>query len=621
MKKYVSILLLLLSAISVFAQESESLKSLKDSIYYYYDRSEFEEVLLYGKKALAVYEAEGNLYDMAGCYNVMGNAYQRLGRFRESIESYEQCDGALEKLKASENLDEKARIAYDKNIRYTRNNMAQMFVAIDELDEAEKLYIDCINMLSQPKDTIDFRDLATYKQNLSMVFMKKAEGKDGEEKEHLLNSSVMMAEQAVALSRQYGDLPFKQISKMVTLAQAYHAAGRMEDAKRIADEALAMSEAKGDPYLLAETHNVQGDIEASLGQFRVAESHYAQAIALATENHFDELKMNACKGAYTAARQFDKALALSYFEDYTELKDSVFSERQQEIIRDYQVKYDLLEKEHQLTIETEKNRSNRQIIVLLGILAVMLLVLFVLGMRMSFVRKRQNEMLARLGKTKDRLFSIVSHDFKTSVLSQNMLLSVMNERLDEMPPDLIKQKMQTLKASSDSLRDNMFNLIEWVKLELNGDRNMCRPFNLRSLVDGCIGWQKAEIGRKRLEVVNAVDADLTVNDDPDMVTLVLRNLVSNAVKFSWNNGTVRIEVQEDGNKVWLVVIDQGVGMSRERKEAVMDTPISPTKGTHGDTGSGIGLMVCRQVLEHNDGKIEIESEEGKGTTVRFTVKK
>ena len=62
-------------------------------------------------------------------------------------------------------------------------------------------------------------------------------------------------------------------------------------------------------------------------------------------------------------------------------------------------------------------------------------------------------------------------------------------------------------------------------------------------------------------------------------------------------------------------------MSRERKEAVMGSPISPTKGTHGDTGSGIGLMVCRQVLEHNDGKIEIESEEGKGTTVRFTVKK
>ena len=612
MKRHITILLFLLSAINVFAQESEQLKSLKDSIFYYYDRSEFDEVVFYGKKALAVYEAEENLYDMAGCYNVMGNAYQRLGRFRESIESYEQCAEALEKLKASDNSDDKANLAYDKNIRYTRNNMAQMFVAIDELDQAEKLYYDCIRMLGDPSDTIGLLDLATYKQNLAMVFLKKADRKEGEERQDLLKSSVVLAEESMALSKQYGDLPFKQIIKMVTLAQAYHASDRLEEAKRIADETLAMSEAKDDPYLLAETHNVQGDIEASLGHYRVAENHYAYAIALATENHFDELKMNACKGAYTAVRQFDKALALSYFEDYTELKDSVFSERQHQLIRDYQVKYNLMEKEHQLAFETEKNRNNRQIIVLLGILSITLLGLFVLGIRISAVRKHQNKILTRLGDAKDRLFSIVSHDFKTSVLSQNLLLGVMNEHLDEMSSDDIKQKMQTLKTSSDSLRDNMTNLIEWMKLELNGGPDKTTPFLLKDLVEECIGWQNAEIGHKGLSVVNAVDPSLTVHDDPDLVKLILRNLVSNAVKFSWNEGVIRIEAEEEDKQVWLAVTDQGVGMSHERKEALTNAQISPSHGTLGDTGSGIGLMVCRQVLEQNDGKIEIESEEGKG---------
>ena len=121
-----------------------------------------------------------------------------------------------------------------------------------------------------------------------------------------------------------------------------------------------------------------------MGQNKNAEGHLRQALDLATENHFDELQIDLLKSACAVARHFDKGLALDYFEQYTAIKDSVFNERQQQLIRDYQVKYDLAEKEHQIAFQTAKNESNKMIIILLTILALLLLILFAMGMFLSF---------------------------------------------------------------------------------------------------------------------------------------------------------------------------------------------------------------------------------------------
>ena len=295
MKRLCVICLCLAVSIGCLAQDADSLDKLKKRIYSHYYQSEFSEVVKCGNEALEVYKANGLLFDMAGCYNVMGNAYQRLGQFKEAIECYELCAETMESLKNSESDEnrEEASAFYDKNIRYTRNNMAEIYTTLGEYDEAEKLYRNCVEMLGEPTDTIDFLDLSVYLQNLAGVGLKQAVVLEGDEKQQRLASAVEMAEQAYALSEQYGDKPFKRVNKTFTLAQAYFAIGRTDEGLALANKALDMAEDQDDPYLQAEIHAILGGFEAQLGKYAAAESHYRTAMDIAEENGFDTIRPEA----------------------------------------------------------------------------------------------------------------------------------------------------------------------------------------------------------------------------------------------------------------------------------------------------------------------------------------
>lgn len=623
MKRWIAILLCLLSVERGLAHDADSALTLKEHIFYHYDRSEFAEVVQCCNAALAVYQQDGSLFEMAGCYNVLGVAYQRLGRFEESIESYRMCNDAMERLKASESEKEQAQstLFYDKNIRYTTNNMAKVFLVMEDYAEAERLYLDCIAMLGEPHDTIDFQDMATYRQNLAEVYMKQALRKTGEEKERLLQASVAMAEEAAALSQRYDKLPFKQASKTVMLAQAYQAAGRTNEALDIAKDALASAEAVDDPYLLAEAHAVTGHCEAELGHDKAAESHYRQAIQLATDNHFDELRIDLLKVAYDIASRFNKGLAFDYVEQYLVLKDSLFNEQQQRIVRDYQVKYDLAEKEHQLTLQTVINKNNRTVIVMLVVLVALLLALFVAFALIGEARKRQNEILGKISETKDRLFSIISHDFKNSVLSQALLLDAMNKHSDKMSENELHEKISLLKSSSDMLKEKMFGLLDWMKVEMAGKQGQASTFSLHELVWGCIDAHELDMEEKRVTVAIEVAESLVAREDENKVRLVLNNLLNNAIKYSLPDGRVRIVAEDAGKCVWVAVTDQGVGISEERLETLTKSSTLPSKDTQAGEGFGIGLMLCKQLIERDGGQLLIESKEGEGTTVRFSIRK
>lgn len=622
MKRLCVICLCLFLSIGCFAQDADSLDQLKKRIYAHYYQSEFSEVVECGREALEVFEANNDLFDVAGCYNVMGNAYQRLGQFKEAIECYERCTETMEQLKASEDEGsrEDAAAFYDKNIRYTRNNIAEIHTTLGEYDEAEKLYRNCVEMLGEPTDTIDFLDLSVYLQNLAGVGLKQAVVLEGDEKQQRLASAVEMAEQAYALSEQYGDKPFKRVNKTFTLAQAYFAIGRTNEGLALANKALDMAKAQDDPYLQAEIHAILGGFEAQLGKYAAAERHYRTAMDIAEENGFDELLMTALNGGYESAKQFDLKLALDYFERSTAIKDSIFNADQQRLLRDYQARYDLSEKEHQIALQEEKNKTIRIKFVVLSVLAVLLLVLMVVGFYVGFKRKRQNAALANINKSKDHLLSVVSHDFKTSVGSQNLMLDAMYNSLEKMPMEQLKDKVFMLKTSSDALYEKMFHLFEWMKLELGSGATKHEAFDLLALVQDCVKAQETEIHQKGIEVVADIDEGMIAMDNKTMVRLVMQNVIGNAVKFSWPHSQVNIKATQESARFWVEVEDHGMGMSPEKNAMVLKEVVTPSKGTNGESGTGAGLLLCAHFLERNGEKIEIESAESIGTKVRFSIK-
>jgi signal transduction histidine kinase len=126
---------------------------------------------------------------------------------------------------------------------------------------------------------------------------------------------------------------------------------------------------------------------------------------------------------------------------------------------------------------------------------------------------------------------------------------------------------------------------------------------------------------KSLKVANNVPPELTAHDDANVVSLVLQNLLSNAVKFSYPNGDVTVDAEAKGDRIWVTVTDNGMGISEKKLEKIFRYMTSSAKGTGGETGTGIGLFVTKELMDKLGGEISIESQKDFGTTIRFSIKK
>ena len=589
---------------------------LRRIIYEHYDQAEFIEAIAYAHEAIEFFKQREDWLDVAGCYNLLGNAYQLTGQLTQSIDCYDQCRIIMNQLNESGNDS-----LYLKNIRYTTNNMASIYLSMGEFDIAETMFRDCINQLGKPQNAKDYLDYATYIKNIGDTYYDKSKGMEGEERIEMLNKALELVETALDLSIEHNEMEQKVILRMKTLSGIYFDLGREDDAFAMADSAFVIAERIGETKVQAELHVLYGDYYNALGDRHLAEAHYLKAIELSEQGHYNETLQTAYEGAYLTTKPFDKARALNYYEKSVALKDSIFNMQQQLLIRDYQVKYNISEKEHQLELQQEKTHRAKSIIILLFVLAVLLLALFVLSIHMLYLRKQQNKSMERLGKAKDHLFSVASHDIKTSVLSENLMLELLSEHFDEMSRPELKQRILALKQSSDSIKEKTFNLIQWMLVELDHRESLQEPFDVRLLAEDCIKASSTECDRKSITVDCDVPFNLTGYDDTNIIHLVLRNLISNAVKFSWPDSRVYVDAEEEDDFIWLTVEDHGKGMSNAKIESVKENAVTPTQGTRGEQGTGIGLMLCHQLMERNGGKMEISSVVDKGTKVRFTIKK
>ena len=235
------------------------------------------------------------------------------------------------------------------------------------------------------------------------------------------------------------------------------------------------------------------------------------------------------------------------------------------------------------------------------------------------VRKKRNQELAHLNETKSHLLSIVSHDVKTPVSAICQVLRGITDGYESIPDTDKKAHLMMLRSTSEALKDRMENIIRWVKQELASSEVIRADFNLHQLVEDCVKTQETAIGVKSLKVVNAVPKDLMAHDDASVVSMVLQNLLGNAVKFSYPDGEVSIKAETKGDRIWLAVADNGMGIGEKKLEKIFNYMTTSSQGVGGETGTGIGLFVSKQFVDKIGGEMSIESAEGVGTTVRFSI--
>ena len=236
--------------------------------------------------------------------------------------------------------------------------------------------------------------------------------------------------------------------------------------------------------------------------------------------------------------------------------------------------------------------------------------------------KKTREELKDEVRTKNKFFSIISHDLRGSIgivlnLSQ-LLQGSRNSFSEEEFNELIKD----IGNTSENTLNLLDNLLEWARAQTGSIKYNPEKLEIKKLVSETLELNSEAALKKNINIIPDIQENNPVFADKNMVLLVLRNLISNAVKFTPQGGKVAITAKENEEFVKILIADTGVGIQPATMEKLfqIDTKIS-TEGTNNEQGNGLGLLLCKEFIEFNGGNIGIYSESGKGTTAWFTLPK
>jgi signal transduction histidine kinase len=231
--------------------------------------------------------------------------------------------------------------------------------------------------------------------------------------------------------------------------------------------------------------------------------------------------------------------------------------------------------------------------------------------------KQQADELDQLNSLKNKLFSVISHDLKAPMYALRNLFENMHSQ--DMPAEEIKAWVPDIKKDMNYTVSLMENLLQWAKSQMQSHAVKAQLINVTDIIDGVMHLLHLQADAKNIKLEKKAEGPVYVWADNDMINLVVRNLVSNAIKFSPSGGRVIIGATEQPAFAEVYVQDSGTGMSPKELKKINAQEFFTTNGTAQEQGTGIGLMLCREFLGKNDGHLRIESEQGKGSTFSFTL--
>lgn len=238
----------------------------------------------------------------------------------------------------------------------------------------------------------------------------------------------------------------------------------------------------------------------------------------------------------------------------------------------------------------------------------------------KLIIQQQNEQLKELNKSKDKFFSVIAHDLKSPFNSIIGFSNLLVEQAEKKDFDGVEKYAGIIEQSSNRAMDLLMNLMEWSQSQTGRMEFNPEYFELVGLIKDTELLLSGAVKQKSISITINVPSNVPAYADKKMISTVLRNLISNAIKFTHPEGKISISVEEKQAELLISVSDTGVGISKVDNEKLfkIDQTYS-TSGTKNEKGTGLGLILCKDFVEKHGGKIWAESEEGKGSTFYFTI--
>jgi PAS domain S-box-containing protein len=233
---------------------------------------------------------------------------------------------------------------------------------------------------------------------------------------------------------------------------------------------------------------------------------------------------------------------------------------------------------------------------------------------------RYAEELNITNQSKDKFFSIISHDLRSPFNALLGITEYMTQYYKDMSPDEVKDSVNNIYRSSKKLYSLILNLLEWSRLHTGRMEVEKTILNLNEVGKEVVNLLNENASAKKIDLINNINEDINVTADNYMIDTILRNLISNSIKFTKPGGHILLSAVQKGNLAEVSVEDNGIGISEENQEKIFRIDAQYRRdGTANEKGTGLGLILCKEFVDKNNGTIRIESKENEGSKFIFTV--
>lgn len=637
---------LLLEIDKKIANNKNIKNDLKFDFYYllanlYKEKGEYDLAIEYNFKAFQFAERSTIVKNLAKYYLLFGELYYLMGDYNQAIE-YDLLGIKLSEEQADSELK-----------AYFQLMLAKVSITSGNYADAENYLLEILNSSNKDIDLIFESNLFLSKTYLALKNINKAE-------KYLLKNQELLSKISNKELIAYN---------YIELINLYSYKNDYDNALEIAIDAIPIAKQ-------IKNKVIENNIELKVAKIYLQLKLYSNSLSylkdmeefvnsLANDNFKLDYYYTLLK-LYESMNDFKSAFL--YQKKYVEIKDKILHASSEHAINDALIKYEADKKERELELTINKAELDKQkgiiVFTISSFIGFIILIIAIYLFRRSRKQRRQNELLKYkneeienqreelellnkelikrnsdieeinhflskqeyelrdLNATKDKFLSIIAHDLKNPIAGIMMTSELLIQYYDKFDKEKLISKLGEINNASIRLKELLENLLEWARASTGQI-----PFNPCSIQ---LEESILKINQLFQSNLHNKNINLQINEivkcnifaDRKMFDTIIRNLVSNAIKFTPENGKIIISSETIGNKIKINVVDNGVGIPEDKLSQIFSVASNySTLGTQKEKGTGLGLILCKEFVDINKGEIEVKSEQGKGTTFSITFNK
>ena len=628
-----------------------------------YLKSNTDSAFVNLSKALVIAKKAGDQSKIAQTLNSFGHYYEEIVNYKDAIKSYNEAFLIYEKLKDKKRMartynylginyselysEDKAIEYYLKSLNLNKEisnedgvasnytNIGNLYYQEENYGLAEKYFRDALLIYEKLKNKYGISSSYTNIANALADNGKVEEGLDYYKK-------------SIAIEEELGDkygiaINYNNIGDcFINLKQYTEAREYLDKAMKIAD---SLVERDLQSIVLLNISDVENKRKRFQNAIYAARESYAIADLIGNLDYKSE---NLLQASIAYEGLGDNVLALKRLKEYTAIKDSLLKMDRVKKIKLFNTLNELEKSQYTITdlsktseeaqSNYEKEKKYTHILIIAIVIFAFLLILLIqqnaskkkafnlLEFKNYQVHKMKDEIdgqsdkLKLLNSTKDKFFSIIAHDLKNPFNSIAGFTDLMIENNEIYDAAKRLKFLKIIKGSTAKVSSLLDNLLIWASSQSGNLKFNPKNINLAQQVTGVVSFLEIQAINKDISILNKVEKNIFVKADHNMLDTILRNLISNAIKFTQPKGEIQIYASLKNDFAEITVKDNGVGMTEAEIAAIFSVnEISSSLGTSNEQGSGLGLILCKDFVESHGGKIWVESVVNEGSEFKFTL--